>query len=349
MARLASVLELPAEGDGARLIAWRRKEGEKVARGEVVAEVDLGGSRVEIALDEGGTLLRQLAVPGDWITRELGVAIVGEEGDDLSELLAEAEDGEAHQRDDDAPATALAVLPPRRIARPMGPAEHVDRPLSPEGVRAVAQTTAARLDIPRVYAHADADLSELLGYCERVSRMIGNRFELRPIDLTIKAAAVALRRVPQVNATYLGHAIRFFTRIHIGLVVAAGDELVVPCLRDADLKNLASLGREARELHDRARSRRLARETLAPPALAVCDLGAFGIDHAELVARPAETAVLTLGRLRRAPVVAGDGVRLGYRAALTLGCDERVASASVAARLLGEVVTILEHPESLAL
>jgi pyruvate dehydrogenase E2 component (dihydrolipoamide acetyltransferase) len=350
MARLASVLKLPGDGQGARLIAWRRAEGERVARGEAVAEVELSGERVNIALDDGGTLLRQLAVPGDWITRELAVAIVGEEGEDVSALLAEGGGGgEAPQPGPAAAGTALAVLPPRRIARPMGPADHVDRPLSPDGVREIAKITAARLDIPRIYARADADLSGLITYCERVSQMIGRGFDLRPIDLTIKAAAVALRRVPQVNASYLGHAIRFFTRIHIGLMVAAGEDVVSRCLRDADLKNLASLSREARDLGALTQAGERPHDDGLPPALAVCDLGALGIDHADLSGRPPETAILTLGRLRREPVVEGDRIRLGTRAALTLGCDERIARAPIAARLLGEIVAILEHPESLAL
>jgi pyruvate dehydrogenase E2 component (dihydrolipoamide acetyltransferase) len=349
MARLASVLELPGAEQGARLIAWRRAEGERVARGEAVAEVELGGERATIALDDGGTLLRQLAVPGDWITRELAVAILGEEGEDVSALLAEGGGGFSLEPGNAGAGTALAVLPPRRIARPMGPADYVDRPLSPDGVREIARITAAQLDMPRVYAYADADLSGLITYCERVSQMLGRGFDLRPIDLTIKAAAVALRRVPQVNASYLGHAIRFFTRIHIGLMVAAGEDLVLRCVRDADLKNLASLSQEARDLGASAPSRERSPDEGLPPALAVCDLGGLGIDRADLIGRPPETAILTLGRLRREPVVEGERIRLGYRAALSLGCDERIARAPIAARLLGEIVAILEHPESLAL
>ena len=346
MVRLASALELPGRGAGARLIAWRVREGERIARGEPVAEVEADATRTEIALDGEGTLLRHLAAPGDWITAELALAVIGEEGDEAA--IAALSDAGATPGAEPA-ATALAVLPPRRLARPMGPAEHVDRQLSPEGLRAAARATAARRDIPRACVHADADITQLSDYCQRLNRMLGDRGRLRPVDLAIKAAAVALRRVPHINAAYMGEAIRFFTRIRVGLAVVVGDELIGAGIRDADLKTLEMLGAEARELAARARAGEVGGGDRAPAALLVCDLGDLGIDRAELISSGDETAVLALGRVRREPVVTDGGVAVGYRVGLTLTCDERVATSAAAGRLLGEIVAILEKPESLAL
>lgn len=355
MAHFASVLELPAGNEGARLVAWLVGEGESVRRGDPVAEVEWGTGRSEIALDGSGTLLRRLAVPGDWLSADLAVAIVGNEGDDLAPLLAEAGvSSESVDQLDPAqeqapPGTALAVLPPRRLARAMGSAGHVDKPLSPEGERAAARAASFRLETPYVYAHADADATDLAAYCDRLNRVLGRRGRLRPADLVIKAAAAAMRRVPSVNATFLGEAIRFYTHIRIGLALPHGDQLVVPGIRDVDLKPLGALGEEVRELEDRVRSGELGAQELERAPLAICDLGEFGIDRAELLPGAAETAMLTLGRLRREPVIRGESVTAGYRMALALGCDERAAGDSIAARFLGEVAAIVEHPESLAL
>ena len=168
-------------------------------------------------------------------------------------------------------------------------------------------------------------------------------------DLIVKAASLALRRVPMANASWGGDRILIHKRVHIGIAVAVDDGLLTPVIRDATIKGIATISAEARDLAARARERKLKPEEMTGGTFTVSNLGMFGIDHFEAIINPPEAVILAVGAARKQPVVKGDAVVVGTRMGLTLSCDHRVVDGALGAKLMQALIKILEKPQALAL
>ena len=162
--------------------------------------------------------------------------------------------------------------------------------------------------------------------------------------MIIKASATALKLHPELNASFGGDHVRYFSRVHIGLAVAIEDGLITPVIRDADSKSLAEIAAEAKALADRARSRQLQPNEYTGATFSISNLGMMGIEEFSAIINPPEAAILAVGALREAPVVEAGQVKVGRRMKLTLAVDHRVADGAQGARFLGTLKRMLENP-----
>ncbi|MFN8627839.1 MAG: dihydrolipoamide acetyltransferase family protein [Candidatus Binatia bacterium] len=242
-----------------------------------------------------------------------------------------------------------AIVSRSRFAVAVDAEEYVDRPLSNMRRTIAARLSAAAHDIPHFRITASVECAKLIEFRDRLNALLGERGRVTVNDLIVKGAALALRRVPEVNAAFLGDAIRYFTRVHIGVAVALEHGLVTPVVRNADLKGIGVIGAEIRDLVIRAKERRLKADEIAGSTFTVSNLGMFPVDHFDAIINPPEAAVLAVGRATEQPVVVDGKIRIGQRMALTMSCDHRVVDGVVGARYLQELIEILESPESLAL
>ncbi len=249
------------------------------------------------------------------------------------------------------PSTALAVIGRgNNVPAPVPPSdEYVDKPLSSMRKRIAERMTAAKRDVPHFYLRRSFHIGPLLAFRKRLNDLLGERGKVSVNDLLIKGAALALRRVPECNAAFLGDAIRYYTRVHIGVAVAIDEGLVTPVVRDVDLKGLARIGDEVRQLAERARSRQLKVHEIQGSTFTVSNLGMFGIDSFEAIINPPEAAILAIGAAADVPVSREDELVMQKHVTLSLSCDHRVIDGALGARYLQELVAILEKPESLAL
>jgi pyruvate dehydrogenase E2 component (dihydrolipoyllysine-residue acetyltransferase) len=167
-------------------------------------------------------------------------------------------------------------------------------------------------------------------------------------DLVVRAAALALRDFPALNASYEpGRSIRH-DRINVGVAVDAPDALLVPTIHDADRKPLLSIAAESRRLAEAARERRLTPEDLADGTFTVSNLGMFGVRRFHAVINPPQVAILAVGSVERRPFVDGDGTLVARRSMdVVLSCDHRVVYGAEAARFLERLRELLESPASL--
>ncbi len=167
-------------------------------------------------------------------------------------------------------------------------------------------------------------------------------------DLVVRAAALALRDFPALNASYEpGKSIQH-DRINIGVAVDAPDALLVPTIHDADRKPLLSIAAESRRLAEAARERRLAPADLADGTFTVSNLGMFGVRRFHAVINPPQVALLAVGDVAPRPFVAEDGAIVARRSMdVTLSCDHRVVYGAEAARFLERLRELLESPAAL--
>ncbi|MGB5702870.1 MAG: 2-oxo acid dehydrogenase subunit E2, partial [Polyangiales bacterium] len=168
-------------------------------------------------------------------------------------------------------------------------------------------------------------------------------------DLIIKAAAATLRRVPEVNASWMDKEIHYHQVVDISVAVAIDDGLMTPVIRDADRKGVAQIAREVRELAARARDKKLQPEQMTNGTFSISNLGMFGIEEFSAVINPPEGAILAVGTIRKEPVVAGDAIVPGRRMRFTMSCDHRVIDGATGAKFMAALKKALEEPAMMLL
>jgi pyruvate dehydrogenase E2 component (dihydrolipoamide acetyltransferase) len=263
---------------------------------------------------------------------------------------ADAEAAEVEPAEAPAASQAIAVRAPARAPAVQDTdADWTDVPASNMRKRIAARLTEAKRDIPHFYLMRDLDVGALVAYRGRLNDLLGDRGKVSVNDLVIKAAAIALRRMPECNASWEGEAIRQFHRVHIGVAVAIPDGLVTPVVRDADLKGIGSIAAEVKDLADRAKKRGLKAHEITGSTFSVSNLGMFGIERFTAILNPPEAGILAVGAVRDVPVVDKGAVSAGKRMTVTMSCDHRVIDGALGARWLQVFAELIEKPESLAL
>ena len=169
-------------------------------------------------------------------------------------------------------------------------------------------------------------------------------------DMVVKACANALREHPRVNGAYRDGKFELYSRVNVGMAVAATDALVVPTIFDADTKSLGQIARDARGLIEKVRDGKITPPEVSGGTFTVSNLGMYGIESFTAIINPPQAALLAVGALAKKPAVDDSGrVVARDQMALTLICDHRILYGADGAQFLARVRELLEQPLSLAL
>lgn len=164
-------------------------------------------------------------------------------------------------------------------------------------------------------------------------------------DLILKAAVLAVQKVPAINRSWQETTIRQSGAVHLAFGVAVEEGLVTPVIRDADAKSLRAIATEARELISKARNRKLKPDEMTGSTLTVTNLGMFGISDFYGIINPGNAAILSVGATTKQPVVdEDDNITIGYRMKVGLSGDHRVIDGAVGAQYLDALRNILQRP-----
>jgi pyruvate dehydrogenase E2 component (dihydrolipoamide acetyltransferase) len=237
----------------------------------------------------------------------------------------------------------VAAAPARRpVAVAAGP-EFEDQPLSQMRATIARRMPLSKAPVPHFYVSSEVAMDRAWELREELNGLEGQpRISLN--DLVIRACALALLAHPGVNASFQGESIRVFNRAHIGIAVALDEGLITPVLRDCHVKSLSQIAVEARDLAERARTRKLKAQELSGATFSISNLGMFDVTEFSAIINPPEGAILAVGSVRRVPVVDDTGLGVGRRLMLTLSCDHRVMDGAMGARFLQDVKRSLEEP-----
>ena len=163
-------------------------------------------------------------------------------------------------------------------------------------------------------------------------------------DMVVKATAMALRKHPEVNSSWLEDRIRFNEHVHIGVAVAVEDGLLVPVVRFADSKSFASIGEEVRDFAAKAKDKKLQPSDWEGNTFTISNLGMFGIDSFTAIINPPDACILAIGGISEVPVVKNGTVVPGHVMKVTLSCDHRVVDGAMGAAFLQDFKSLLENP-----
>ena len=169
-------------------------------------------------------------------------------------------------------------------------------------------------------------------------------------DMIVKACALALRDHPRANGAYRDGRIELYSRVNVGVAVAAQDALVVPTVFDADLKGLRQIATETRALAARVRDGSITPPELSGGTFTVSNLGMYGISNFHAVINTPQAGILAVGELKAKPVVSDSGeIAARQLMGVTLACDHRILYGADGAQFLARVRELLESPLGLAL
>jgi pyruvate dehydrogenase E2 component (dihydrolipoamide acetyltransferase) len=218
------------------------------------------------------------------------------------------------------------------------------------------QTVARRMaeskaTAPHFYLQAEIDMSAAV---QGRKALKASAAEGEPVptfnDMVVKACALALREFPRANGAYRDGRVEVYSRVNVGVAVAAQDALVVPTIFDADLKGLRQISAETRALAAKVRDGTIIPPELSGGTFTVSNLGMYGVSNFHAVINTPQAAILSVGELKAKPVVAEDGaIEARQLMGVTLACDHRILYGADGAEFLARVRALLESPLGLAL
>ncbi len=203
---------------------------------------------------------------------------------------------------------------------------------------------------PHFYLQTEIDMSAAVEARARIKAMSAEG-EVVPSfnDMVIKACALALRAFPQANGAYKDGRFELYSRVNVGVAVAARDALVVPTVFDADRKGLREIAADARALAGKVRDGSITPPELSGGTFTVSNLGMYGVSNFSAVINAPQAAILAVGAITEKPVVRDGEITTAHMLGVTLACDHRILYGAPAAEFLARIRELLEEPLSLAL
>jgi pyruvate dehydrogenase E2 component (dihydrolipoamide acetyltransferase) len=259
------------------------------------------------------------------------------------------------------PTAAPTVAPPASSARAQAPqaapvaitAPHTLVPNSNIRKIIARRLVEAKQTIPHFYVSMDIEIDALLKLREELNAKSPkdgpSAFRLSVNDLIIKAAAITLRRIPKVNASYTEAAIVMYDDVDISIAVSIPDGLITPIIRKADQKGLAAISNEMKDLAGRARSGKLKPEEFQGGGFSISNMGMYGVSEFAAIINPPQSAILAVAAGQQRPVVKNGALAIATVMTCTMSVDHRVVDGALGAEWLAAFKAIVEDPLSLML
>jgi pyruvate dehydrogenase E2 component (dihydrolipoamide acetyltransferase) len=388
--------QLGADMSAGKLLSWRKKVGDRVQRGDIIAFVETDKADIEVEVFSTGVIEKLLVQPGERVPVGTVLAIIQEEGKPAGAAAPPVVRPVPAVAPAPAPTPAIAAIPPRpaagvvearlhispaarklaadlgvdpatvvgtgpggRItlediqqaakARPPRPAPEAvpDRQTRMRQVIAAAMARSKR-EIPHYYLNTTIDISPALAWLtqENLKRSVEDRLVYGV--LLLKAVALALRQVPELNSIWReGKAVPSLD-IHVGVAISLrGGGLVAPALHHTDQQSLTDLMRNFRDLVQRARLWSLRSSELSDPTITVTSLGEQGVEAVYGIIYPPQVALVGFGKIVERPWVVDKQVVPRSLITATLSGDHRVTDGHRGGLFLTAVERLLQEPEKL--
>ncbi|MAU60250.1 MAG: pyruvate dehydrogenase complex dihydrolipoamide acetyltransferase [Parvibaculum sp.] len=209
--------------------------------------------------------------------------------------------------------------------------------------------TQSMQEIPHFYLTIDCELDELLVARKKLNEEAGEGVKLSVNDFLIRAAALALMKVPDANVSFAGNALLKHKSADIGIAVALDGGLITPIIRGAQKKGLAVISEEAKSLAARARDKKLKPAEYEGGSFSISNLGMFGIKHFTGVINPPQAAILAVGKGEERPVVKNGKLEIANVMTVTMSCDHRAIDGALGAQFLEAFKSFVEYPARMLL
>ncbi|HZO07024.1 MAG TPA: dihydrolipoamide acetyltransferase family protein [Solirubrobacterales bacterium] len=316
-----------------------------------------------VATDSGGSGDSE-AEPGDRIKASpVARRLAKERGVDLSQIEGSGPGGRIVKKDVKKAAKAEDAAPAEEPAAPStspSPAtteapETAKGTVIVEELSKLQQVVARRMSeskatAPHFYLQAEIDMSAAVEGRKQLKELAGEGEGVPSFnDMVVKACALALKEFPRANGSYKDGRFELYSRVNVGVAVAAQDALVVPTVFDADKKGLRQIASETRALAGRVRDGSITPPELSGGTFTVSNLGMYGISNFSAVINAPQAGILAVGEIAERPVVRDGELATAHLMGVTLACDHRILYGADGAQFLARIRALLEEPIALAL
>ena len=203
--------------------------------------------------------------------------------------------------------------------------------------------------VPEFQVTVEARVDLAVSLRQQLKDSVAGAEKVTMTDFLVRACALALRKFPEVNSSWVDGKFQRKRAVNIGLAVAPsqGMGLLVPVVHDADIKDLIQISIESRQVIERARSGRPGEGDLSGATFSISNLGMYGVDEFTAIINPPEAAILAVGAIKDVPVVEDGRIVPGKVMRMTLSVDHRVFYGATAAQFMAEVKRLIENPVTL--
>lgn len=406
----ASVVKMPKLSDTMTegvVAKWHKKVGDKVASGDLLAEIETDKATMEFESFEDGVLLHIGIEEGGSAPVDAILAIIGEKGADYKTLIKAHEAGAEtpeqattppveekptettsatpQTKEDKKPVTTSSNNSGGRIfASPLakkiaqerninlsfvkgsgengriiksdvenyqggtsansfvGVEKYTEEPVSQMRKTIARRLGESKFSAPHFYLTIEIDMERAIDARKSINEIATAKISFN--DFVIKAAAIALKKHPKVNSSWLGDKIRYNEHVNIGVAVAVDEGLLVPVVRFADGKPLSAIATEVKEYAQRAKDKKLQPQDWEGSTFTISNLGMFGIDEFTAIINPPDACIMAVGGIKETPVVKNGQIVPGNIMKVTLSCDHRVVDGASGAAFLQTFKQLLENP-----
>ncbi len=317
---------------------------------------------VEAASSAGTpTELGQADSPASPIARKMAT----EAGVDIRQITGTGPGGRITKKDVESylasprPAAAPVAVPTSAPVAPAAPrptpapviVSHDDQEVPLTRMRQIIarRMTESKQTVPQFYINSEVDMEVAMALRKQLNALVTEDRKLSVNDFIIKAAALALREFPNLNASFAGDKIVRKGHVNIGNAVAIDAGLLTVVVKDADQKPVAHIAAEMKAMVARVRAGKVQGADIEGSTFSISNLGMFDAEHFIAIINPPEAAILATGTVKQVPVVKNGAIVPGQRLMITISADHRVTDGAEAARFLQAVKKYLEEPLRLLL
>ncbi|PWH20756.1 MAG: hypothetical protein DDG58_01095 [Ardenticatenia bacterium] len=319
-------------------------EAEVVSEAEVPPTAGIGAvPEIEVGRVLASPVARRMA-------SELGIDLTQVRGTGPGGRITKA-DIEAFVRESAREVPQPVVTPPPAMPpQPSVGVEYAVELVTPIRKTISRRMTESKQQAPHFYITMEVDMEAAVELRRQLNALLPEEEKISINDMVIKAAAIALRQYPRLNASLAGDEIHLYRRVNIGIAVALDSGLITVVVKDCDQKPLSRIAVEARAMITRAREGRMQAEDIVGSTFTISNLGMYGVEDFAAIINPPQAAILAVGAVRRVPVVndAGELVA-GTRMKMTISADHRITDGAEAALFLQALKAVLEQPMRLLL
>lgn len=275
--------------------------------------------------------------------------LAADRGIDLNMVQGSGDHGRIVKRDVDSfnPAFHTSVQPGAAAAAPApsapaGVENYTDYPVSQMRKVIAKRLSESKFTAPHFYVTMDIDMDNAIA--ARKAMNASGEVKISFNDLVVKATALALKKHPAVNSSWMEDFIRINDHVHIGVAVAIEDGLLVPVLRHADQMALSHISTSVKDLAGKAKDKKLQPSDWEGNTFTISNLGMFGVEEFTAIVNPPDAGILAVGGIKQVPVVKDGQVVPGNVMKVTLSLDHRVADGASGAAFLQSLKAYLENP-----
>tara|TARA_B110000459_G_C16538456_1_gene460740 strand:- start:92 stop:1318 length:1227 start_codon:yes stop_codon:yes gene_type:complete len=275
----------------------------------------------------------------------LAKSLAKEKGIDISKITGTGEGGRIIKRDIETHQVMPSVSPVAKKSYPSS--GYSDVPISQMRKTIAKRLAESKFTAPHFYLTISVDMDAAID-ARKILNLDGD-VKISFNDLVVKAVSKALKKHPEVNSSWLGEVIRTNYDINVGVAVAVEDGLLVPVVRNADVKSLEVISNEVKDFVSRAKNKDLQPLDWEGNTFTISNLGMFGIDQFTAIVNPPDSCILAVGGIQSVPVVKDGHVVPGNVMKLTLSCDHRVVDGAKGSAFLNSLKNFLEAPVKMML